>query len=563
MATNSITGRFRDIEVSFSANGPRILMSLENLAAHERSVRVMYQRLPISGRANWTDFHLTDEKESAVMPTDVMQAYRLTFFVDDDEPISTHIEKIVEELERLRSEVPEPQPEPEPTAPVAANQARVPTPPMERDADEKRPGPVPRALAAVPQDDDATPERAATPPVEEEAASLNPSAPGYPSHASPVAEAQVTSEPEAVPQSEPTTVPQKGGPRAAVEAAEISNSRETGSRDTVERAAAQFKEASAALAAKPATVNRVDTLQETNFGFQISIPSLPPSAIAARKKTRAAISIGATSPVAPVQKGVFGNIVQVLGISAGGRRNKAYYQEEGERVQNELHDRIAKLEKDYEDGCGLVLENWDADTLSQEETAVFLLNLMVSEIAAWRKEAKQEALVETLADIEATLKQTLKQTRGASVPSPTVFAAGPVADNERDLEKIRNECNGYIQGFTKKLANLEKNHAAKVEILPFKKFLVEFVRDVLFLNVAKCTHPAPVPKRLGWFLELMGYEVMPIEIGVTKVSSRHHKLKGASTSEFESGTIIEVITPGLQSTDGHRVIQTAVVIQSQ
>ena len=45
MATNSITGRFRDIEVSFSTNGQRILMNLENLAEHERRVRVMYQRL--------------------------------------------------------------------------------------------------------------------------------------------------------------------------------------------------------------------------------------------------------------------------------------------------------------------------------------------------------------------------------------------------------------------------------------------------------------------------------------------------------------------------------------
>ena len=72
-----------------------------------------------------------------------------------------------------------------------------------------------------------------------------------------------------------------------------------------------------------------------------------------------------------------------------------------------------------------------------------------------------------------------------------------------------------------------------------------------------------MPKRLSWFLELMDYEVMPIEIGVTKVSSRQHKLKGARASEFETGTVIEVITPGLQSKDGQRVVQAAVVIQSQ
>ena len=506
MATNSITGRFRDIEVSFSTNGQRILMNLENLAAHERRVRVMYQRLPISGRANWTDFHLADEKQSAVMPTDVMQAYRLTFFVDNYEPISTHIEKIVEELERLKSEMPEP-----------ANQAPV--------AEEEA------HLADVPQDDDASPERNA----EEQ-------------EAQPIADAETALENEPAAEEAPESE-QAAQPMEAVlpPAPQI-----------------QPPAASEAPPTKPAVMNRLDALPETNFGFQITLPSLPPSATAARKKARAAINIGATASATSVQKGsVFGNLAHVLGLSNGARRNKAYYREEGERVQNELHDRIAKLEKDYEDGCGLVLEDWDAETLSQEETAVFLLNLMVNEIAAWRKESKQEALAETLADIEATLKQTLKQTRGASVPSPTVFAAGPIADNERDLEKIRNECNGYIQRFTQKLANLEKKHAAKVEMLPFKKFLVEFVRDVLFLNVAKSTHPEPMPQRLHWFLELMDYEVMPIEIGVTKVSNRHHKLKGARNSEFESGTIVDIVTPGLQSKDGQRVVQAAVVIQSQ
>lgn len=536
MATNSITGRFRDIEVSFSANGPQILMSLENLAADERRVRVMYQRLPISGRANWRDFHLTDEKESDVMPTDVMQAYRLTFFVDDYEPISTHIEKIVEELERLKSEMPAPapEPEPEPIAPVEAKQASVPEPVEEEEEAQ---------VAEVPAESTVTASAVPPPQVGRGTPVLR----HEPSEevAQQVA-ASPASVPEEVPESQPASEPVKAvEPPAA---------------PRIQPPAVQVNETSV----KSTVVNPLDALPDTHLGFQIRVPSLPPSAIAARKKASAVVSIGATLPDASMQKGgIFGNLAQALGISAGGRRNKAYYREEGERIQNELHDRIAKLEKDYEDGCGLVLENWDMETLSQEETAVFLLNLMVNEIAAWRKEAKPDALVETLADIEAQLKQTLQQTRGASVPSPTVFAAGPVADNERDLEKIRNDCNGYIQRFTEKLANLEKKHAAKVEILPFKKFLVEFVRDVLFLNVAKCTHPEPMPKRLSWFLKLMAYEVMPIETGVTKVSSQHHKLKGSRNSEFETGTIIEIVTPGLQSADGKRVIQTAVVIQSQ
>lgn len=72
-----------------------------------------------------------------------------------------------------------------------------------------------------------------------------------------------------------------------------------------------------------------------------------------------------------------------------------------------------------------------------------------------------------------------------------------------------------------------------------------------------------LPKRLTWFLDLVDSEVIPIEIGKTKVSSNHHKAKGACVSEFESGTIVEVVTPGLQSKDGKRVSQMAVVIEAE
>ena len=56
---------------------------------------------------------------------------------------------------------------------------------------------------------------------------------------------------------------------------------------------------------------------------------------------------------------------------------------------------------------------------------------------------------------------------------------------------------------------------------------------------------------------------MSIEIGETKVLPSHHKVKDARSSEYEPGTIVEVITPGLQSRDGKRVNQMAVVIEAE
>ena len=131
------------------------------------------------------------------------------------------------------------------------------------------------------------------------------------------------------------------------------------------------------------------------------------------------------------------------------------------------------------------------------------------------------------------------------------------------MEKIQSECDAYLHRFTKKLTEQEKKHAAKIEVIVFKKFLIEFVRDFLFVEIAKCARGNALPKRLTWFLDIVDSEVIPIEIGKTKVSPNHHKPKGACVSEFESGTIVEVVTPGLQSKDGKRVSQMAVVIEAE
>ena len=210
---------------------------------------------------------------------------------------------------------------------------------------------------------------------------------------------------------------------------------------------------------------------------------------------------------------------------------------------------------------------WDPETLSEEETAILLLNLMVNEVTAWQKEAgrgtsETKQFVETLTEVGMRLRQTLKQTRGTSTPSPTLFP-DLLAENAEDLEKIQSECDAYLQRFTEKVIQQEKKHAAKIETIVFKKFLIEFVRDFLFVEIAKSARGNTLPKRLTWFLDLVDSEVIPIEIGKTKVSPHHHKVKGGCSSEFAPGTIVEVITPGLQSKDGKRVSQMAVVIEAE
>ena len=263
----------------------------------------------------------------------------------------------------------------------------------------------------------------------------------------------------------------------------------------------------------------------------------------------------------------FGRISDTLGLTAGGRRGKAYYQEKGQDIQDEFQDQLAKLERDYNEGYGLNLLNWDRTELNEAEIAIWLLNLMVNEVNAWQKETerdtpKTELLVDTLDEVDERLRQTLKQTRRSSAPSPTLFP-DLLAENERDLEKIQNECDAYLQRFGSKLIELEKNHAEKIEVVIFKKFLIEFIRGFLFIEVAKSTPGNALPERLNWFLDLVDSEVIPIEIGRTKVSPNYHKVKGARPCEFETGTVAEVVTAGLQSKDERRIPQRAVVIVAE
>ena len=522
MSRNSVTGRFRDLEISFGFDGNCTVMEVRNLTNDERQVRVMYQKLAVSGLANWKQFQLISTPVSFRLPAEVLEAYRLTFFVDKADPISARVEKILAELEMLKAASPaeEPVEDPVPISDTSLSENRI------------------------DNDDHAThnPEIAATQQAEE--AVVPP--------ATERVEEVVSSIPE-------THVPEPAGA--------VLHESEPGAKD---------KSAPIRVASKIPSVQSVKALLPnvaTNLEFKITVPTLPASALAERRKSQAIANAENTSSTARSQvskqkeKGIFGQFVQVLGFSAGARRSKTYYQEKSEAIQNEFQDQLAKLERDYNEGYGLSLVNWDPETLCEEETAVLLLNLMVNEVNAWQKEVgratpETEQYVQTLDEINTRLRQTLKQTRGISTPSPTLFP-DLLAASQSDLEKIQSECDAYLQRFKKKLTDQEKKHAAKIEVLIFKKFLIEFVRDFLFVEIAKSLQGNELPERLTWFLDLVDSEVIPIEVGKTKVSPNHHKVKGARISEFEPGTIVEVITPGLQSKDGKRVNHTAVVIEAE
>ena len=561
MARNSVTGRFRDIEIAFTINGDTTMMSVRNLVNEERRVRVMYQKLAASGLANWVNFQLTNAPILRRLPAEILEAHRLTFFVDDADPVSARIEKIVDELNALKPERPVENP---PTDTAELN------------------GPKPESITADLDEVD-------TPVLNPEEPTAVPATPSLETH-SPgdedlALDDETTQQTEAAVEdtvqaeiSEPvgTSMDENEPSESQIEAAEQIEETAAPHISEVDPSESVVSENEQNSEEKPTPIvmklpNTQDTVPvsqivDSNLEFKITVPALPLSALVEQRKAQADTQLDAAASRMK-GKGVFGQLAQALGLAAGGRRGKTYYREKGEAIQNEFQDQLAKLERDYNEGYGLNLLNWDMDTLNEEEIAILLLNLMVNEVITWQKEtgrptSETEELVQTLADVDTRLRQALKQTRGASTPSPTLFP-DLLAENERDLEKIQNECDAYLQRFASKLTEQEKNHATKIEVLIFKKFLIEFIRDYLFVAVAKSTQGNELPERLNWFLDLVNSEVIPIEVGKTKVSPKHHKVKGACASEFEAGTIVEVVTHGLQSKDGKRINQMAVVIEAE
>ena len=558
MSRNSVTGRFRDIEISFSVDGTRTVMGVRNLTSDERQVRVMYQKLAVSGLANWKQFQLTNAPVSFRLPAEVLEAYRLTFFVDKADPISARVEKIVAELEALRAA--------SSVEDSVEDSASMPDTSLSESRNDDEVHAIQDSEITATQQVEEVVGPRATERAEEVVSGIPEAL--FPEAALPIAqESKQASKEESLPFPSENRSDDDEEPTLDSEVAAPQRTTEQG---------AEEESVPVHVTTKIPTVQNIKPLLsnvDTNLEFKITVPYLPASALAEQQKLPGIAEGEYTSSNAwgaasrRREKGVFGQFVQALGLSAGGRRGKVYYREKGEAIQNEFQDQLAKLERDYNEGYGLNLVDWDPKTLCEEETAVLLLNLMVNEVSAWRKEvgrAKPETkqFVETLAEINTRLRQTLKQTRGISTPSPTLFP-NFLAENQNDLEKIQSECDAYLQRFATKLTEQEKKHATKIEVLIFKKFLIEFVRDFLFLEVAKSMQGNELPERLTWFLDLVDSEVIPIEVGKTKVSFNHHKVKGACISEFESGTIVEVVTQGLQSKDGKRVSHMAVVIEAE
>ncbi|MCG9128403.1 hypothetical protein JT359_12450 [Candidatus Poribacteria bacterium] len=565
MTANSVTGSFRGIEVSFSFNGPNIMMSVQNKEDIGRRLRVMYQQQPSGGRVNWVSFQLSEKTQNVLVPPDVIQSHRLAFYVDQHEPISTYTTSILEELDQIKGQM-----EIDGKVEDEVEQIEEVKDDIQQDIMEHLNVTDTNLSNANGNGNDNHSLPSELNPDSEVSETLQPKeqdeSVDNQSEIEPLetldSESLSTIESKLANLNSPQDNNQKKN-STNLDIPEYDESSENEVNSNNDQPTVDDVDNLPKRKAQYVGPHPQNTLQDIRF--RIKVPSIPKSS----SKQPATFL-----PPQPVLSGrrnargqsIFKQLSGVLSLS-NNKSKKEYYQEQNRSLYEKFHSDLEQLENDYNNGSGITIDDWDSNELSEEEAAVLVLNLMVNEIVSWKKSAKQgtdtkETLAAKLEEIEVELKQTLKQTRGMTAPSPTLFP-DRVASSEQDLADIQRDCETYLERFTEKLSKLELQHAEKVKLPAFKRFLVEFVKDRLFPIVVEFSSLASVQPRLNWFLDLVDCELIPIEPGKTKISSELHEVKEKRRSDCDADTVVEVITPGIQSKDGNRIIQSAVVVQSE
>ena len=135
-------------------------------------------------------------------------------------------------------------------------------------------------------------------------------------------------------------------------------------------------------------------------------------------------------------------------------------------------------------------------------------------------------------------------------------------NTDTGLNEIRNKCNLHVARFEGRLFGYEER--CEIDNLEqYNQFIPQFIKDRLFNGVARFLSFEQLPELLDQCLELVGYEVVPIEIGKTQADARMHDIQSSRQTGVAPGTIVEVILPGLRRKVDGEIIQKPVVIRGE
>lgn len=197
-----------------------------------------------------------------------------------------------------------------------------------------------------------------------------------------------------------------------------------------------------------------------------------------------------------------------------------------QKIETNVRDsqkHVREMEKVNRADKAIDIVNFENATPSQK--AVIILNLIMNDIQQWVDELNQSYVKNS--DLVLTLKY-----------------AGQAAE-----EKLKT------------ISNYEQK--GEVDIAEYNQFLPQFIKDRLFNGVARFVTFEQLHEKLDKFLDLVGYEIIPIEIGKTKADARVHDIQSSLQTNNEPGTIVEIILPGLQRKADGEIVQKSVVIRGE
>ena len=232
-------------------------------------------------------------------------------------------------------------------------------------------------------------------------------------------------------------------------------------------------------------------------------------------------------------------------------------------VQN-AREQVESLARTYENGEPFKIIATENPTASQK--ALLILNQIAFAIDDWKTEledagATNSDLIQTLGYANQTIKEKLKDIRAQlpllSIPHDLETDISP----DVEYNDIQNECNAYVWRFKDRILGYQLG--CTINEAEYNQFIPQFIRDRLFNSVASFFSFDKLPKQLDEFLQFVGYEVVPIEIGKTKADARVHEIQGSRQTGGESGTIVEVVLPGLQRKVDGEIVQKPVVIRGE
>ena len=241
------------------------------------------------------------------------------------------------------------------------------------------------------------------------------------------------------------------------------------------------------------------------------------------------------------------------------------YRREAKTTVQRTNKQVSELARAYKDGGAIDFVNIENPTLSQK--ILLILNWVAITIREWKNELEQSGktdrnLIETLTYKEQDIKEKLKAIRGEKTPVPDSLELETDIDSDTELNEIRKECSYHVAWFEGRLFGYEERSEIS-NLEEYDQFIPQFIKDRLFNGVSRFVPFDQLPEQLEQCLQLVGYEIVLIEIGKTQADARVHDIQGSRQTNGECGTVVEVILPGLRRVADGEIIQKPVVIRGE